>query len=238
MARGAKGRSFEETVHALLDQIAGRPRRCRPPRRRSESTVRREARWATRWSSSAPADGPCLATVRFRSQDNRKLSKNDAWIELNGAMAERDAVLRRARRRRRRQDSRRARRSQRVPGEQDDRRLSTATSPTRWRWGRLVYRYVRARVLLGEGRRGLDVDAAGVRDAAEGGRGAAEVCQSKSQVTDQRQPTAPTVPVRTLTEMIADVERCARADESLVSAAADSSRRRYLEGRGLRPRAS
>ena len=97
---------------------------------------------------------------------NKRLSKNDAWTELNACMAERDAAyavlvvagddkipagLERAR------PSTRATRSS--PS-------STARIPTRSRCGSSTG-YVRARVAGRRSRRGLEVDAAGVRDAAE-----------------------------------------------------------------------
>jgi hypothetical protein len=85
---------------------------------------------------------------------------------------------------------------------------------------RLVYRYVRAR-LLAQGDHGLEVDAAGVRDAAEEAaarlKRANRVRKSLTGVTN----SADAARVE-FDEMVADVERCLERIESLVAAAAAS----------------
>jgi hypothetical protein len=83
---------------------------------------------------------------------------------------------------------------------------------------RLDYRYVRARVLA-EGVAELEVDAAGVRDAAEeaGARlkRANRVRKSLTNVTNSAEAAR-----EEFDEMVADVERCLARIEGLVAAAA------------------
>ena len=80
-----KGRSFEELVHA--DDRARSPRARGTQRTTSVTSPRRqEARRATRSSRSGAALGGALATVVFEAK-NKRLSKNDAWSELNACMA-------------------------------------------------------------------------------------------------------------------------------------------------------
>ena len=64
-------------------------RRLRHPHRR-RAAPRAAARRATRWSSSAPPTGPPPGAIVFEAKD-KKLSKNEAWAELNEAMAARAA---------------------------------------------------------------------------------------------------------------------------------------------------
>jgi hypothetical protein len=81
---------------------------------------------------------------------------------------------------------------------------------------RLVYRYVRARVLAAATGR-LQVDAAGVRDAAEEAaarlKAANRIRKSLTNVTNSADRAR-----GELDEMIADVERCLDRIESLVAA--------------------
>jgi hypothetical protein len=150
---------------------------------------------------------------------NKRLSKNDAWPELNGCMAERDAayaVLV-------------------VAGE--DKIPSGLDELTEYQGNkmivvldrdepdllalRLVYRYVRAR-LLAQGDHGLEVDAAGVRDAAEEAaarlKRANRVRKSLTGVTNSAEAAR-----EEFDEMVTDVERCLERIESLVAAAAIES---------------
>jgi hypothetical protein len=82
---------------------------------------------------------------------------------------------------------------------------------------RLIYRYVRARVLATNAG-GLEVDAAGVRDAAEEAaarlKAANRIRKSLTGVTNSADRAR-----EDLDEMIADVERCLGRIESLVAAA-------------------
>ncbi len=83
---------------------------------------------------------------------------------------------------------------------------------------RLVYRYVRAR-LMATGESGLEVDAAGVRDAAEEASArlqrANRVRKSLTAVTNGADAAR-----SEFDEMVVEVERCLARIESLVAAAA------------------
>ena len=83
-----KGRSFEERVDARSS--ASPPPAATPRRTPAARAPRAAARRATRWSSSAPPTGPPAGRIVFEAKD-KKLSKNDAWRELNEAMAARAA---------------------------------------------------------------------------------------------------------------------------------------------------
>jgi hypothetical protein len=206
-----KGRSFEELVHAELEQLAsGRDAAHHVGDESSEAGGKR----GDTVVEFGACTGPSLATVVFEAK-NRKLSKNDAWIELNAAMAERDAsygVLV-------------------VAGE--DKLPSGLQELTEYQGNkmiavidrdepdplalRLVYRYVRARVLAAEAA-GLEVDAAGVRDAAEEAtarlKAANRIRKSLTNVTTSADRAR-----EELEGMISDVERSLSRIESLVAAA-------------------
>jgi hypothetical protein len=206
-----KGRSFEEMVLAELELLAA-----------GQGDAAHHVGDATSEAGGKRGDivielgactGAMLATLVFEAK-NRKLSRNDAWIELNAAMAERDAVYG----------------VLVVAGE--DKIPSGLEELTEYQGNkmiavldrdepdplalRLVYRYVRARVLAA-GAAGLEVDAAGVRDAAEeaGARlkAANRIRKSLTNVTTSADKARDE-----LDEMIADVERCLARIESLVAA--------------------
>jgi hypothetical protein len=207
-----KGRSFEELVHAELELLAA-----------GHGDAAHHVGDATSESGGKRGDtvielgactGPALATLVFEAK-NRKLSRNDAWIELNSAMAERDAVYG----------------VLVVAGE--DKIPSGMEELTEYQGNkmiavldrddpdplalRLVYRYVRARVLA-TGAAGLEVDAAGVRDAAEEAaarlKAANRIRKSLTNVTSSADKARDE-----LDGMIADVERCLARIESLVASA-------------------
>jgi hypothetical protein len=207
-----KGRSFEELVHAELELLAA-----------GQGDAAHHVGDATSESGGKRGDtvielgactGPALATLVFEAK-NRKLSRNDAWIELNSAMAERDAVYG----------------VLVVAGE--DKIPSGMEELTEYQGNkmiavldrddpdplalRLVYRYVRARVLA-TGAAGLEVDAAGVRDAAEEAaarlKAANRIRKSLTNVTSSADKARDE-----LDGMIADVERCLARIESLVASA-------------------
>lgn len=161
-----KGRTFEERVHAVLDRIAaGRGDVARhvgdergPGGSKKGDTV----------VEVGAADGPIRGRIVFEDKDE-KLSKNVAWDELNGALAERQAdfaVLVVAG-------------EDRVPSgreqlhEYEGNKLIIAVDPDEPdELGlELAYRYARCRVLMTRDH-ALEVDAAGVRDAAEAARAA------------------------------------------------------------------
>jgi hypothetical protein len=163
------------------------------------------------------AVGTPLATVVFEAK-NKKLSKNEAWSELNGCMAARDAsyaVLV-------------------VAG--DDKVPSGLEDLSEYQGNkiiavldreqpdplalRLVYRYVRARALA-TGAEALEVDAAGVRDAAQEAEATLKrvnrIRKSLTGVTNSADAAR-----AELDSMVADAERCLARIESLVEAAAQS----------------
>ena len=164
------------------------------------------------------AAGSPLATIVFEAK-NKRLSKNDAWTELNGCMGERDAAFA----------------VLVVAGE--DKVPAGLEELTEYQGNkiiavldredpdplalRLVYRYVRARVLA-DGADQLEVDAAGVRDAAEeaGARlkRANRVRKSLTNVTNSAKAAGDE-----FDEMVADVERCLARIEGLVAAAASDA---------------
>jgi hypothetical protein len=209
----AKGRTFEELVHGALEEIAGAHGDV-AHHTGDESSESGGKKGDTVVEIGAVLSSP-VATVVFEAK-NKKLSKNDAWPELNGCMAERDAayaVLV-------------------VAGE--DKIPSGLEDLTEYQGNkmivvldreepdllalRLVYRYIRAR-LLAQGDHGLDVDAAGVRDAAEEAaarlKRANRVRKSLTGVTNSA-----TAAREEFDEMVADVERCLERIESLVASAA------------------
>jgi hypothetical protein len=209
----AKGRSFEELVHATLEEIAsGHGDAARHVGDESSESGGKKGDTVVEIGGAV---GAPVATVVFEAK-NKKLTKNDAWAELGGCMGERDAayaVLV-------------------VAG--DDKVPSGLEELTEYQGNkiiavldreepdplglRLVYRYVRARVLAA-GEHGLEVDAAGVRDAAEEAaarlKRANRVRKSLTSVT-----TSADAARAEFDEMVADVERCLARIETLVEAAA------------------
>ena len=120
------------------------------------------------------ADGACLGKIVFEDKDDQ-LSRNAAWNELNAAMAERQAdfaVLVVAG-----EESIPAKREQLL--EYEGNKLIVAVDPELpdEMALELAYRYARLRVLMARDR-ALEVDAAGVRDAAEAARSALSRAQS------------------------------------------------------------
>jgi hypothetical protein len=205
-----KGRGFEELVHAELDALAS-----------GQGDAAHHVGDASSEAGGKKGDtvielgactGPALATLVFEAK-NRKLSKNDAWTELNSAMAERDAVY----------GVLVVAGDDKVPSGLDDLveyqgnkmiAVLDRDDPDPLAL-RLVYRYVRARVLAA-GAVGLDVDAAGVRDAAEEAaarlKAANRIRKSLTGVTTSAERAR-----EELDGMIADLERCLSRIESLVA---------------------
>ena len=209
----AKGRTFEELVHGALEEIAAAHGDA-AHHTGDESSEAGGKKGDTVVEIGGALSSP-VATVVFEAK-NKKLTRNDAWPELNACMAERDAayaVLV-------------------VAG--DDKIPSGLEELTEYQGNkmivvldrdepdllslRLVYRYVRAR-LLAQGDHGLDVDAAGVRDAAEeaGARlkRANRVRKSLTGVTNSAEAAR-----EEFDEMVADLERCLARIEGLVASAA------------------
>jgi hypothetical protein len=209
----AKGRSFEELVHIALEEIAaGHGDAARHVGDESSESGGKKGDTVVEIGGAV---GTPAATVVFEAK-NKKLTKNDAWTELNACMGERDAayaVLV-------------------VAG--DDKVPSGLEELTEYQGNkiiavldredpdplglRLVYRYVRARVLAA-GETALEVDAAGVRDATE--EAAARLKRANRVRKSLTSVTSSADAARTeFDEMVADVERCLARIESLVEAAA------------------
>ena len=209
----AKGRTFEELVHGALEQIAaGHGDAARHVGDESSESGGKKGDTVVEIGG---ATGTAIATVVFEAK-NKKLSQNDAWTELNACIGERDAVYA----------------VLVVAG--DDKVPSGLEELTEYQGNkiiavldredpdpialRLVYRYVRARVLAA-GSRALEVDAAGVRDAADEAtarlKRANRVRKSLTSVTSSADAAR-----AEFDEMLVDVERCLGRIESLVAAAA------------------
>ncbi len=211
-----KGRSFEELVHAELERLAqGHGDAAHHVGDESSESGGKKGDVVVELGACT---GPTVATVVFEAK-NRKLSKNDAWIELNAAMAERDAsygVLVVAG-------------ADKIPSGLEDLTEYQGNKmiamldreepdPDALR---LLYRYVRARVLA-SGSAALEIDAAGVRDAAEEAaarlKAANRIRKSLTNVTTSAERAR-----GDLDEMIADVERSLTRIESLIAAADEAA---------------
>ncbi len=208
-----KGRSFEELVHAEIERIAeGQGDAARHVGDESSEAGGKKGDTVVEVGAAL---GGALANVVFEAK-NKRLSKNDAWSELNACMRERDAaysVLV-------------------VAGE--DKVPAGLEELTEYQGNkiiavldreepdplalRLVYRYVRARVLATRDTT-LQVDAAGVRDASEEAQAALKrvnrVRKSLTGITNGAEAA------RTeLNDMMDDVEAALIRINSLVAAAA------------------
>jgi hypothetical protein len=207
-----KGRSFEELVHAEIDAIA--EFRDDAAHHVGDTSSEAGGKMGDTVVELGAGAGASLGTIVFEAK-NKKLSKNDAWAELNGALKERDAayaVLV-------------------VAGE--DKIPSGLEELSEYQGNkmivvvdrddpdpqalRLVYRYVRLRV-LSAGAAGQDLDAAGVRAATEEAQARLKsvnrIRKSLTNVTTSADKARDEVD-----EMVADVEDCLARVETLVSAA-------------------
>jgi hypothetical protein len=166
-----KGRSFEERVHEVIERIA----EARGDVAIHTGDVKGDG--GTKKGDTVveigACEGPTLGRIVFEDKD-RRLSRNEMREEMNGAMAEREAdfaVLVVAG-------------EERVPAGQEElsefegNKLVVAVDPEEPdALGLLLaYRYARLRVLMARDQ-SLDVDAAGVRDAAETARAALKRAQ-------------------------------------------------------------
>jgi hypothetical protein len=208
----AKGRSFEETVHAMIEEIASAHGDA--AHHTGDEASEAGGKKGDTVVELGAALGSAQATIVFEAK-NKRLSKNDAWTELNACMGERDAcyaVLVVA------GDDKVPRGLDELTEYQGNKVIAVLDpddpDPIALR---LIYRYVRARVLATSAG-GLEVDAAGVRDAAEeaGARlkAANRIRKSLTGVTNSADRAR-----EDLDEMIADVERCLARIEALVAAA-------------------
>jgi hypothetical protein len=212
-ARGtAKGRSFEEAVHAMIEEIASAHGDA--AHHTGDEASEAGGKKGDTVVELGGAMGSASATIVFEAK-NKRLSKNDAWTELNACMGERDAcyaVLVVA------GDDKVPRGLDELTEYQGNKIIAVLDpddpDPIALR---LIYRYVRARVMA-TGAGGLEVDAAGVRDAAEEAaarlKAANRIRKSLTGVTNSADRAR-----EDLDEMIADVERCLARIESLIAAA-------------------
>jgi hypothetical protein len=207
-----KGRSFEDMVHGELESIAeGHDDAAHHV---GDTSSESGGKMGDTVVEIGAGCGPTQATVVFEAK-NRKLSKNEAWSELNGAMNERDAayaVLV-------------------VAGE--DKVPSGLRELTEYQGNkmivvldrdepdplalRLVYRYVRARTLA-TASGSFEVDAAGVRAATE-------EAQSKLKTVNRIRKSLTNITTSAeraredVDEMVSDVEKCLVRVESLIEVA-------------------
>jgi hypothetical protein len=207
-----KGRSFEEVVHAELDGLAGAQGDA--AHHVGDTSSEAGGKMGDTVVEIGAGTGPAVASIVFEAK-NRKLSKNDVWAELNGAMRERDAsyaVLV-------------------VAGE--DKVPSGLCELTEYQGNkmiavldrddpdplalRLVYRYVRARVLAASDDR-FAVDAAGVRAATEEAQSRLKtvnrIRKSLTNITTSADKARDEVD-----EMVGEVEKCLQRVESLIEVA-------------------
>jgi hypothetical protein len=211
-----KGRSFEEMVHAEIERIA-----------EAQGDAARHVGDESSGAGGKKGDtvvevgagiGCALATIVFEAK-NKRLSKNDAWAELNACMRERDAgysVLV-------------------VAG--DDKVPAGLEELTEYQGNkiiavldreepdplalRLVYRYARARVLATRDT-STHVDASGIRDASEEAQAALKranrVRKSLTGITNGAEAA------RTeLNSLIEGAEACLSRIDALIAAAAQES---------------
>ncbi len=156
-----KGRSFEERVHEAIEMIAEARGDVAIPT--GDVIGEGGSKKGDTVVEIGAAEGPCAGRIVFEDKD-RQLSKNKMREELNGALAEREAdfaVLVVA-------DEDRIPAGHEQLTEYEGNKLIVAVDPDEpHALGlRLAYRYARLRVLMAR-ERSLQVDAAGVRDAAE-----------------------------------------------------------------------
>jgi hypothetical protein len=212
----AKGRTFEEMVHATLEDIAAGHGDI--AHHTGDATSEAGGKMGDTVVEIGGALSTPIATVVFEAK-NKKLSKNDAWAELNGCLRERDAaysVLVVAG-------------DEKVPSGLEDLTeyqgnkmivVLDLENPDPLAL-RLVYRYVRAR-LLATSDAALEVDASGVLAAAEEAEAtlkrANRVRKSLTNVTKSAEAAE-----EEFNSMVEDVEKCLDRIESLVAAAASES---------------
>src|SRR5262245_41651881 len=207
-----KGRSFEELVHEEFEALAA-----------AQDDVAHHVGDSSSESGGKKGDsvielgacnGPPLATVVVEAK-NRALSKNEAWAELNAAITERDAdygVLVVA------GEDKVPKGLEELAEYQGNKMIVVLDrdepDPLALR---LVYRYMRARVLASQAD-GLQADAAGVRAAAEDARARLKnvnkVRKSLTSITNSADRARDDVD-----EMVEGVELCIGQIESLISAA-------------------
>jgi hypothetical protein len=161
-----KGRTFEERVHVALERIAEARGDC--AHHVGDERGEGGSKKGDTVVEVGAADGQALGRIVFEDKDDQ-LSRNQAWAELNAAMAERDAnfaVLVVAG-----EQNIPAKREQLVEYEGNKLIVAVDSELPDDLALDLAYRYARLRVLMTRDR-ALEVDAGSVRDAAEAARSA------------------------------------------------------------------
>lgn len=207
-----KGRSFEERVHDALERIA---------EGRGDVAVHTgdvKGEGGTKKGDTVievgAADGPCIGRVVFEDKD-RQLSKNKMREELNGALVEREAdfaVLVVAG-----EDRIPAGHEQLTEYEGDKIIVAVDPEDPDSLGLLLAYRYARLRVVMARDR-SLEVDAAGVRDAAEAAHAALKRAQAVRLALSNIDKSAGKAR-EGVDAMVADVEAELARIESLIAAA-------------------
>ena len=167
-----KGRSFEERVHGALQRIAEARGDC--AHHVGDERGDGGSKKGDTVVEIGAADGKPLGRIVFEDKDDQ-LSRNRAWEELNAAMAERDAdfaVLVVAG-----EENIPAKREQLIEYEGNKMIVAVDAELPDELGLDLAYRYARLRVLTAQDR-ALEVDAAGVRNAAEAARSALKRAQA------------------------------------------------------------
>jgi hypothetical protein len=211
-----KGRSFEERLHAAIERIAS----GRGDLAAHTGDLRGDG--GTKKGDTVvdigACEGPASGRIVFEAKD-RKLSRNAMRSELDGALVEREAdfaVLVVAG-------------AERLPAGQEEltefegNKLAISVDPADpdALGLAIAYRYARLRVLMARDQ-SLEVDAAGVRDAAEAARSALKRAQ-KVRLALTGIDRSATSAREGVEAMIADVEAQLARIEGLVEAAADSA---------------
>jgi hypothetical protein len=207
-----KGRSFEELVFAEVDRIAAA--RGDAARHVGDTSSESGSKKGDVVIEVDGATGTASTRVVIEVK-NKKLSKNDAWAEMNASMTERDAAFALLV----------------VAGE--DKIPSGLCDVTEYQGNKMIvaldredpdpgglglaYRYARARALM-MGEAELALDAARVRDSAEQAGAALKRANTIRKALTGVRKGEETARDQ-LEDMIGEVERCLATIESLVAAA-------------------
>jgi len=205
-----KGRTFEELVYLEIDRIAAN--RGDAAHHVGDTSSESGSKKGDVVIEVDGATGTSSLRIVIEAK-NKKLSKNDAWSELNAAMDERDAAFGLLV----------------VAG--DDKVPSGLQEVTEYQGNKMIvsldrdepdpaglacaYRYARARALMGA-QTDLALDAARVRDSAEQAAAALKRANTIRKALTGVRKGEETARAQ-LEEMIAEVERCLVAIEALVA---------------------
>jgi hypothetical protein len=211
-----KGRSFEERVQAALERIADARGDC--ARHVGDERGEGGSKKGDTVVEIGAQHGATRGRIVFEDKDE-KLSRNDAWKELNAAMVERDAdfgVLVVAG-----EENIPAKREQLIEYEGNKMIVAVDHELPDELGLDLAYRYARLRLLTARDS-SLQVDAAGVRDAAEAARSALKRAQGvRLALTGIDKSSAKAR--EGVDEIVRDVESELDRIEALVASAADEA---------------